>query len=503
MGAIAELQERDRQTKPLGADDEWTRSARYYNDQSRSLTRTLLQANGQGVPDDARPLEINLLRRLVEQLATIYDRPPTRWLTDASGERISEQDPRHLLMTRVLKDMRYDLALRTMDRWRAIYRQVAVRFYPSDALGRVVPRLFPPQCVLRDVSNEVPDSMDADKSFALLIRGGSGDAKVYEHWFRRDGDWWFQQIDNEDNIYAPPQRATYPLLPVVLVYDDYPAGQAWLSPHATRTSFLEKANLIANDLIELVRSQAHDQKVVTTNNTEDVPDEHGPGKVWALPRDATAAVLSSNPKIEASTEVLMAVLSLMLYSESLPLSMFNRDRTINTGAALKAEQAPLMARRSLQIPLAEADEADLYRRLRGVHNAHSRYATEVGGRWGAAPLDEETELNAEVAPVEIPTETADQLNAGGRSLALGVASTIDLIMEMRSVPRTSAIAIYERVARDRELYPTPVAPESLVQGPGVAGSAKPRSDAPSVLPVGRVDQGGKPSVVQALAAAGG
>jgi hypothetical protein len=468
-----ELRDIDARTKPSGADDEWTLADAYYHDQSRATTVARLRQLGLGLAGNTRPLEVSLLRRVVDRLATIYDRAPTRWLT-LGGTRLPEDDSDHRAMDEVLRRAQYNLAWRHVDRTRALLRQAVIRVYPSDPRRSTVVRVFQPHNVMREVDAGSPDTMDTDRQFALCL---AVDPEIWEWWTRTDDGWHMQWVDERGDpldderqpLVATGFVCPYRELPVQIVYDDYSGGRAWIPPRNSRSSWVEAINAMSNDLWNLVVHEAHDTKAVSTDSPEEVPSEHGPGKAWALPRDATVSVLTGNPKIAESKAVLNNCVRLWTLSEDLPTSEFDDAKQVVTGAALRVQQGPLLARREAQVPLAEEDERQAWRRLRSVHNVHA-------STWNVARLREDTEMDVEIGQVHLPVDQRELLDVASRSLALGTRSVIDVIQEQANVDRPTAIRIYERVAADREAYPIAVGSSDLAamqDGPRLADVAEP------------------------------
>jgi hypothetical protein len=114
------LKEIDSRTKPTNADSEWIGLHSFYDDVARTATIHRLKALGAGLSGNNHPLEVNLLRRIIDRLAVVYDRPPTRWLIDQLGSRMPEESPAHQAMVQVLARAQYDLAWRRVDKLRAL-----------------------------------------------------------------------------------------------------------------------------------------------------------------------------------------------------------------------------------------------------------------------------------------------------------------------------------------------------------------------------------------------
>jgi len=447
---LTDLFARDLDCKPAGFDEEAAHAHRQYLDQSRTQTLARLRQLNVGIKDNLVPMEIALTRRMIDRLAVIYDRPPTRWLV-RNDERISESDPVADNVTSIFERAQYDLAWRQADRLRALMRQVAIRFYPNDERGSVVLRVFAPYQVRRAPSRATPDSLDSDRSFALQI-----DSNVWEHWVRTNDGWLCQWVDEkgkplDEQPYASTGgRSPYSQLPVQMVYDDFSGGMAWLPQRQSRTAFIDAINAQANDLWNLTVLQAHSQLVAKTDNATGVPKQIGPDVIPTVPRGDDLVVLDNNPKIDAVIAVMNNFIRLYTLSEDLPTAEFDDAKEVVTGAALKVASRALLARREAQVPLAHHDEESAFKRFRAVHNLHT---AQGGPTWDHALIPDDLDLEVEIAELEIASDDREQLEAGSRGLALGTISVIDLIQSQHGLSRSDAIKRYQRIKEDEVAYP--------------------------------------------------
>lgn len=465
------LKKADAAWKSSDYTDDVSSLVAYYDDASSDLTRQRLTELGVGLKANRRPLEVSLLRRVIDRIAVVYDRPATRWLLKPSGERFAEDSGEHRLMTEILDRAQYDLAWRRVDRRRALVRMCAVRFYPSDARRSVVLRTFDPSQILRSPSTHAPDCIDEDNRFALKLAGGA-----WEAWERTSDGWICFWLDEkgaplESQPFGAAGAAPYPELPVQLIYDDWPDGRPWLPVRCSRLSWVEAINAISNDLWALIVTQAHSQRVLKSSNpTATWPSEAGPSTVVRIDADEDVEDLSANPRIAECQAVLESLTRLWMISEDLPASELDRSKQVVTGATLRVQEQPLLQRREAQIPLAREDERIAWRRLRAVHNFHAP-------DWGVPILNPTTELDVELADVEIPVDAREAQETIARSMALGSASVIDLIQAEHRVPRHQAIRIYERIQADREAYPIKGEPASQVAGQKPADVEAPENGA--------------------------
>lgn len=453
MTTLEDLKAADKATRPSGANEDWNAQALAYDDQAKQWTLDVLKAMNVGLKNQEHPIQVNLLRRVVDRLACVYDTPATRWLVKPSGDRYSERSTEHRAMIRILRRARYDLALRHIDRRRALLRQVVVRYYASDPRKSVVLRTFDPTQVIRMPDPAAPDELGSDIAFALKLR--SNDDPIWEMW-QRNGDEWSMAYVNDkgEALETQPFSATglvspYPTLPAQLIFDEYAGGRAWLPPRASRTAWVAAINAVMADLQSLIVSQAHTEVAYTTDNPDGIPSEYGHNVRAALPRDTEIQTIDHNPKIGECKEILEEMVKLWVGSEDLPTEEFQKGRQVVTGASLRVQEAPLLARREAQVALAPEDERIGFECLRAVHNLHAV-------AWGAPLLPGDAEMEVEIGDPNLPVDARELYDVGLKGIAAGTWSRIDLIKAERNVSRYEAIRVYERVKRDNEEYPGPV-----------------------------------------------
>lgn len=453
---------------------EWETAFRIYEDCSRDDTAASLQNLGSGLAKNPTPIEVGLLRRIIDRLAVVYGDPPTRWF-ERSGVAVKEDTPEIKYILDVLTRARYNLVLRRADRLRALLRQVVIRVYPSDALGSCVLRVFEPFNVSREYSESTPDTLDGDRRVALRLSGASKDQsdQRWEVWTRTGEVWTMQHTNGYGDPlekHLQPMRSfdafksPYTHLPAQIIYDDEPAGRAWLPPRFSRTAWNNSLNAMANDLWALVHNEAHSQTVVATDDTKLVPKEHGPGTVWVLPKEAVASILNKATKLSEAQNVLDNFVRLWTLSEDLPATEFDRSKQQVTGASLKVQLQPLIARRNDMVPLAREDERMLFERFRAVHNVH--VASGIGKWKDQKTIAEDLKCCVEIADINIPTDAKELQDAGSRSIMMGTGSVIDQIQAERRVSREDAIKIYARVKQDLIDYPPHTSAESLMSPGG-------------------------------------
>lgn len=452
----------DAATKPLHFEETCETLIELYADSSFSATNDHLKRLGVGLGTNKTPLQVSMLRYVIDRISVAYDRPPNRYLEKtATNKRIAESSKHHKAMLRVVERAQLDLAMREADRIRGLTRQAIIRYYPVDSEGAVLARVFNPCHVFRIVDPASSDRIEQDQAIAIQLAGG-----MHEVWWRDEEGWLMMwTVRNGEPHDVQPFgdndfRSPYSELPISIVYDSFSSGRAWLAPRVSRIASVNAINLLSNELLELVATQAHvTRRFKTRDPNRPPPAQTGPGQTVKIHIEDELDDISPSPAIAEAKLVLQEVIRNFLLSEDLDPNELSESRAINTGAALRVQERGLMARRESQVPLAVRDERLAYRKLRAVHNHHA-------ASWGESPLSEDHDMRAELAEIDSPTDMSTQLDVESRKIALGIGSTIDAIQALENLHRPQAIERYSRIKEDAQAYPplSPPSPEEETAG---------------------------------------
>lgn len=446
---LKSLQLVDRDCKPSYADDTWCSLQRYYDDASRDLTLKMLHRLGLGMAEQVNPPERSLLRYVAQRLAVVYSDPPSRWLVQDTT-RLGEATPQHRLLQRVYQRAQIDVALREANALQSLHGQCAVRVYPLDSRGSVALRLFAPHNIMRDPDPGSADQISEDRRFALRLTNN-----VHECWSREGAGWrcvWTNDVGQALPAAEQPFGASgfvpYDRLPVVMAYDRFASGAAWVPPKETRIGRIETINAISADLLNLVALQGHGLLVFKRNN----PNTHipstagGPNTVLEIGDTDDVIAVNRQPQIQAVRDALSDYVRGFLADEGLNPDELEAGRAVYSGAQLKVSERALTERREAQIPLAHEFERVLFEAVRAVHNVHA-------AGWNLDPFDTNVEVQCEFATTDTPTDAKELVETSAVMMSLGIASTIDVIQRLHSCGRDAAIEIHERIAKDAEDYP--------------------------------------------------
>jgi hypothetical protein len=465
---IDDIRREDARWKPGGAqfDQDAARLSALADQRGRRVTLEHLRTVGMGDPKNPAPLVVGVVPRLMESLSVLYRVPATRRLKQGSRV-LSDSNAQVQAFNELSRRACLDNAWQLIDARRNLLRQAVISWVEVGARQSVQARIVEPHQVFRRPTPTVADTLEEDEAIAICVLDAP--AKEDQRWqlwqHNDDGSWRMWSVTGESRMvgvqpYGDEGVVPFSELPLQMVYDDLPAGRAWLPIPESRLDFALNINALVNDLAYLVKQQAHSTPWVKTDDPAGVPTSIGPDKVWKVPGDSEVGVLNNSPMIADSVTTIEFALSALCLSESLPPDAFARNRAVRTGPALKVAERDLEARRQRQQPLAIDDERRAFRKIRAIHNY---YASE----WGLAVIDEDVTVSTSFARQWQPTDTRELQMVGGFDLAIGTASVIDYMQERYACTREEAIDLYDQVQADRSEYPVAQQqnPASLLDGP--------------------------------------
>lgn len=484
---IAKLIERDRELKGGPEfDEESINLTNIYQGQARALTRKWLKDMGQGDPDNIKPFQTKLLKRLIHTAAVTYATPPTRRL-EVDGIGMPDE-----MQARVEKSYRKtDRGLKQGDRWRTVLGQSVIFFSPSHRERRTNVRIFQPHNVLRDVDDSHADQISSDQQVAFRIKVDEDDPtrSVFYYFVQvKEGIWDAFRVNGAGELIDDDRDALYPNgevpfdgAPFVMIYDEDPEGSAYVPIDETRTAFALGQNVVLNEVMYLLKQEAHTVLYGSGfTNTQDLPDKWGAGAFWGF-EDPEASIqpVNLNPKLTESIAISRHIAEVFCAGEGLPADYFLASRKYESGAAGRLRQQDLEARRQDQQQDALETEEAIFVIKRAIENTYA-------SQWKVKRIPEEAELAVELGRPWQPVDLAELQKTYAFDMSIGVASGIDYMMERDRSTYAQAVKKWEKTQIDREKYPLRENPAAILGGQKSAngeGSATPiEQDASSINP---------------------
>jgi hypothetical protein len=452
LKTISQIKADDARWKPASFDRDAIALASLAENRGRSVTLDHLRTLGMGDPDNPRPVSIGAIPRLMEALSVLYRLPAVRLLKERGGEVLADDDARAQAFAEMTRRALLDSVWGLVDARRNLLRQCFLSFV--EGRRSVQARVHWPFDVFRSVTPSAADDLDQDEAIAIeVMRGPTANESVFQLWSHEEDDSWRCHIVNGagalhgEQPYGDEGQPPYDGLPIVLVPDALMAGVAWLPIPESRLDFALNINTQVNDLMFIVKNQAHSLKVMTSNDPKGAkPVEDGPEKIMVLPEGSTLQVLQQSPAISAINDTIAAQLAMLAMSESLPGDAFSATRTVLTGTALKVAERDLEARRQRQVPITIEAERTAFEKMRAVHNAFA-------SSWRVPSLGDELELVVAFASQWQPTDAREMQESAFKDMAIGATSIVGYLQERYRLDRAGAIDLYKRVQADRAAYP--------------------------------------------------
>lgn len=487
-GPIGEIKDAARKWLPVDAREEVEKQTLLWSGRGRHLVRDYLERLGMGIDRDPYPLQVGLLRYVVEQLAVAYRSPPTRYLR-RNGVRVGDGDTAQTIAWETYERSQVDAMLRAVDLRRTLWRTCFVRLYASQVGQRVRLAIYPPTAVHREPDVGEPDELRADKRIA--IERSDGSAELLEP--LGDGRW---QVTIYDARGQPEegQVEVYDELPLVPFFDGLPEAP-YLHPFEWRTEYVLKLALSANEVGAAVMYDVHPrgslEKQPTPNGgpplSSKPPMDVGPSQLAILDPGESLKFHQLQPQIAAISSATKETIELWFRAESLPTDSFRQSQTVSA-LGLQTLSQPLRERRESLLPFVVESERRLFAAFRALHNAYAE-------AWGRPWIDDSAEVDVVVGDIDVPVEPAAQTQQLASDMSLRLLSPIEAMMTRWGISRAEAIR--RRMQVDEDFYDYAIEVEETAAGE-IEGErpADPDPDEADMNPAASTTQTGRAAMMQ-------
>lgn len=459
---------------------------------AKDVVLNYLKSLGLGHRKNRDPAMYGTVPRLVSSLNVLYSSPPTRLLR--RGDDVLEPSSAECKALEVVyRRSSLNAHYRAISGRMLLHGSCLVSYGTSPEHGTIKPRVFAPQYAFRQTTLGAEYVLESDEAIALLLSDGDKDQRRYEYWVQTD-EGWTCRITNgggEPIGYQPYGESgliPYSELPLQLLTDEpLIDGSAWPPLPIHRLTNSLAVDGVLNDLPLLVALQAHSQKVVTTNDTnqaEGAVREQGADKVWILSDGTTVSVLNHQPAIQESDDVIERILSGVAQREGLPPDQFSRKRTAQTGEAQRVAQLEANLRRLERAEIAEFHERVAYKKIAAI--------TEVDAKiLGLPVLDKELELIVAFGHRWEAASPKELQDVAFRDMAIGARSLPEYVAEARQIGHAEAEALLEKIDAERKRWPLGSTTELVGEyfGSTPAGGMQPRQNPAALIEGPRVPAG--------------
>lgn len=372
----------------------------YFDEQTDSLYQEI--AAKWSEPDDFRLFQINVVKKIINRLASVYSDWPTRTFEGANQERMDD----------LYRYMRANVEMKKASRMVKLLKSGALQV-GHDGTGPTLAFISP---AILDVVHDG----DPERPTRIIVthRAAKSEDVTYSDWTadtytRRD--WRGVPIPSEGN---PDGVNPYGILPFVPLFDRAPDDVFFLNGGADLIEAQEAINIGLANLWRALEWQSHGQPVATGVNRDDYPVEAlGPTHVVAMPEGGDFKFVQPNAPLTDVRESVEWLIRQTAVANDLSASTFELDGKAESGAAKLAERTDLAEARRDDLELSRGFEHRLFEVLRVVVNTHSPGSIPEAARFSidfADPSDGVTEM--------------ERMNAAQARVALGVWNAVDVLM---------------------------------------------------------------------------
>ena len=371
----------------------------YYNgDQQEGLLEQLQQAFPETWKRLPREMILPVLRRWIDQQATVYLTPPARTLTNEEGQAV-EEGPVSRAYEKLQKDAAYWEVWQRLDRTVHLFGSGLMMFGWNSWRNRMEAHVVAPHMV--HICPDPDDPADLSRAWAVLVELASSrgtqdaveptDRRFLAYWrgeteegrdewqavvIHEDGTIELNGLDDAMDFTAPVRDENgNTVLPMVWVQKETQHGVVYPRPPTDLVWSQDAINETWVDIHVRARTSGYGSYIATSL---DVDRARGalnitPGGVTILEEGETLSSLTSDSRLSEHVAILQDYLLQQAQRLGLaPSSWSPKDRPALSGVALKVENLESELHRAQQVNRFEAvEENDAWRISRAVHNSYS------------------------------------------------------------------------------------------------------------------------------------
>jgi len=398
----------------------------FHGKQLDDLKRDLFQYSGN--VDQLKPVCINIVKKINNRLAQVYNKPATRSVDGTAQEKdIFEQ---------IQIQAKYNIKMKQASRYAKLVKTVLVRVLYRN--GKIALDILTPDIV------DVETGSSPDNLKAVIITHYPASGKVKETQYHRWTADTFQILNYKGQVISSEPNE-YGILPFVAVHDTCPVDEFFQPIPEDLASLQESINLKISDLLHTIGFQSHGQPV-----SKGLPDKQeikiGPNQAISLPADtrdkkSDFKFADTNAKILEVVEAIQALINWAYISHGLPASSITSDAKEASGIAKQVDNFELEELRQDDQDLFRIYEQDLFRIVRAVNNHHS-----------PRKLSDNCTLKTDFSEIKPPVAEKGQLEAWQILQDMGLISVVDIAMKKNpDLTREDAEALILQVQEDNRI----------------------------------------------------
>jgi hypothetical protein len=348
-------------------------------------------------------VELNIVKKVINSLASIYSQPPVRQLEGTSRDKQIYND--------IVLNSRLDLKLKQASRYVKLLKTILLKVVWRNNhidLDIVTGNLL-------DV--ETGDTPEDLKLVMITDYGNSNRVEDVEYSLWSPSTW--KRLDYMGNIiYA--EENPYGVLPFVPIFDFPPISNTfWLPGGDDLVSQQEVVNIKLVDLLHLIYFQAFGVGFIKGAEDTGAPISVGPGALVELPTHGEIGYVSQRAEIGQVVAAVDRLLKWCCVCQGLSASAVSTDPSEASGVSKVWDSVELAEMRVEDKILWSGYERQIFDLIRIVHNTHSKDR-----------LSDSAKLKVNFADPARPTVSPlDEAQSYSEYFKMGVMSPVDIIMQ--------------------------------------------------------------------------
>ena len=453
-GWIAEILNISDNWQPNGYRKACTKLQDYYNGQQQDGLMEQLKAS---FPDTWKRLPTDMilpvLRRWIDQQATVYLTPPARTLVDEQGQTV-EEGPVSQAFEQLQKDAAYWEVWQQRDRMVHLFNCSLLMFGWNSWRNRLEAHVVAPHLV--HIVPDPDDPSDLSRAWAVLIELASStgvqdvadptDRRFLAYWrgeTEEGRDEWqavvihesgYIELDGLDDAmdFTAPVKGEdgRTVLPMIWVQKESQHGVVYSRPNTDLISSQDAINETWVDIHARARTSGYGSYVATSLDTDRARGalNIAPGGVTILEEGETLSTLTADSRLSEHVDILQTYLLQQAQRLGLsPSSWSPKDRPNLSGVALKVENLEQETHRAQQINRYERiEEEDAWKIARAVWNTYSvpngatllPWSVAMNWRPGPTSLPIDEEAQRRVLDHDVSKNWITQAQAMSRALGI-------------------------------------------------------------------------------------
>jgi hypothetical protein len=354
-------------------------------------------------PSKMVKIELNVVRKVINNLAQIYRVPPVREIQGSEGDK--------QLYKELAQACMLDVKLKQASRYTKLLKSILIKVVWRSGhldLDILTGNLF-------DV--EIGDSPEDLKMVLITDYGKSGKIEEIEYSLWTADTW--QRLNYKGEVLESHPNP-YGILPFVPIFDYPPIGNDFFLPGgADLISQQEAINIKLVDLLHLLHWQSFGVGFIKGSSDQGDTLTVGPGSLVELPGDGEIGFVSQKAEIQAVVNAIDKLVKWVCVGQGLSAATISTDVSEASGISKVWDSVELSEMRTEDKILWAAYEQNLFNLMRVVHNTHSKDR-----------LSDSAKLKINFADPSRPTiSPLDEAEAYKFYYDMGVMSPVDILMQ--------------------------------------------------------------------------